>query len=123
MKGCGESGRGNLGRNELRPYNAGTRPSNTGTHPSVGARFIAPDSPPGPSVNPNVRHRRSIRLHGYDYSQAGAYFVTICTHNRECFFGEVVGEGMRLNDDGRIVQDVWRLCRFIFLMWNWMRLW
>ena len=102
MNGCGKSG-----RDESRPNNAGTRLCNTGTHPSVGARFIAPDSPPGPSVNPNVRHRRSIRLHGYDYSQAGAYFVTICSHNRECFFGEVVGEGMRLNDVGRIVEEVW----------------
>ena len=34
-------------------------------------------------------HRRSIRLKGYDYSQSGAYFVTICTRNRECLFGEI----------------------------------
>jgi len=38
--------------------------------------------------NFNMRHRRSIRLKGYDYSQEGAYFVTICTQNRECIFEE-----------------------------------
>ena len=38
--------------------------------------------------NLDIHHRRSIRLKGYDYSQAGAYFVTICTQNRECLFGE-----------------------------------
>ena len=40
--------------------------------------------------NPNIHHRRSIRLKGYDYSQAGLYFVTICCHNHECLFGEIV---------------------------------
>jgi len=52
-------------------------------------------------------HRRSIRIKGYDYSQVGAYFVTICTHNRACLFGEVVAGEMRLNDAGRIVHGVW----------------
>lgn len=51
--------------------------------------------------------RRSIRLQGYDYSQAGAYFVTICTHNRECLFGDIVHGEMRLNDAGRVVADEW----------------
>ena len=37
--------------------------------------------------NPAIHHRRSIRLQGYDYSQAAAYFITICTHNRECEVG------------------------------------
>jgi len=36
--------------------------------------------------DPNKHHRRSIRLQGYDYSQAGAYFVTMCTQNRELLF-------------------------------------
>jgi len=40
--------------------------------------------------NPDIHHRRSIRLKGYDYSQDGAYFVTICTQNRECLFGQPV---------------------------------
>ncbi len=39
--------------------------------------------------NSNHRPRRSVRLKGYDYSQAGAYFVTLCAHNRECLFGDV----------------------------------
>lgn len=52
-------------------------------------------------------HRRSIRLPEYDYSQEGAYFVTICTHNRECLFGNVVNGEMRLNHFGTIVFDEW----------------
>ena len=40
--------------------------------------------------NPELHHRRSIRLQGYDYAITGAYFVTICTQGRECLFGEVV---------------------------------
>ena len=39
--------------------------------------------------NPKNHHRRSIRLRGYDYSQAGLYFITICCQNRECLFGEI----------------------------------
>ncbi|MCK9560057.1 MAG: transposase, partial [Candidatus Marinimicrobia bacterium] len=38
-------------------------------------------------LNPEHYRRRSIRLKGYDYLQSGAYFVTICAHNRECLFG------------------------------------
>jgi putative transposase len=40
--------------------------------------------------DPERLHRRSIRLKGYDYSQPGAYFITICTQDRACLFGEVV---------------------------------
>jgi len=54
--------------------------------------------------NPDIHHRRSIRLRGYDYSQPGAYFVTICTHNRAWLFGNVVGGEMALNDAGRMVE-------------------
>ncbi|MGI5924564.1 MAG: transposase [Lentisphaeria bacterium] len=53
------------------------------------------------------RNCRSIRLQGYDYSQAGAYFVTICTHNRACLFGEIVSGEMRLNDAGNIACQCW----------------
>jgi REP element-mobilizing transposase RayT len=52
-------------------------------------------------------HRRSIRLNGYDYASAGAYFVTICAQERACVFGDVVDGEMRANACGRIVQDVW----------------
>ena len=52
-------------------------------------------------------HRRSIRLKGYDYSQPGAYFVTIGTQDRACLFGDVVDGEMRLNDAGRLVVAEW----------------
>jgi len=52
--------------------------------------------------------RRSIRLSGYDYSQPGAYFVTICTLNRACLFGDIVNGVMQLNPIGRMVQECWR---------------
>lgn len=52
-------------------------------------------------------HRRSIRLKGYDYTQAGVYFVTICVAQRECLFGEIVDGEMRLNEYGRIVAEEW----------------
>ncbi|MBW2704487.1 MAG: transposase, partial [Deltaproteobacteria bacterium] len=52
-------------------------------------------------------HRRSIRLKGYDYGQAGAYFVTICAWDRACLFGDVVEDRMRLNDAGRIAEACW----------------
>jgi REP element-mobilizing transposase RayT len=57
--------------------------------------------------DPDHHHRRSIRLKGYDYAQAGAYFVTICTHNRACLFGDIVDDSIRLNDAGQLVQEVW----------------
>jgi REP element-mobilizing transposase RayT len=54
-----------------------------------------------------TRHRRSLRLKGYDYTQAGAYFVTICTQNRTCLFGEVEDGAMRLNSAGELAVTVW----------------
>jgi REP element-mobilizing transposase RayT len=44
------------------------------------------------NYDPHRHHRRSIRLKGYDYSRAGAYFITICCHDRICRFGEIVGD-------------------------------
>ncbi|MEO9145446.1 MAG: transposase [Ginsengibacter sp.] len=57
--------------------------------------------------NPKIHHRRSIRLKGYDYSQAGAYFITICTNDRKCVFGEITNGEMMLNDYGKIANDEW----------------
>ena len=57
--------------------------------------------------NPDMHHRKSIRLKGYDYSQEGAYFVTICTQNRKCMFGEIKNGKMILNDGGAIVKKYW----------------
>jgi len=75
--------------------------------------------------DPAIHHRRSIRLQGYDYTQAGAYFVTICAQGRECLFGEIAGAGpcvcpgfrtccsdapskMRLNAAGMMTQQIWQ---------------
>ena len=52
-------------------------------------------------------HRHSIRLQGYDYSQNGYYFVTICTKNRERFLGNIQDGKMQINPTGRIVYDIW----------------
>ena len=52
-------------------------------------------------------HRRSIRLKGYDYTQVGAYFMTICTQNRECLLGGIVNGQMRANDAGRMIEGIW----------------
>jgi len=57
--------------------------------------------------DPNIHHRRSIHLQGYDYSQAGVYFVTIVTWHREFLFGEIVNGEMKLNNYGEIVQKWW----------------
>lgn len=59
-------------------------------------------------------NRQSIRLKNHDYSSSGYYFVTICTNNRECLFGNIVGAtrgspaSMKLNDIGKIVTSVWQ---------------
>jgi len=57
--------------------------------------------------DPDIYHRRSIRLKGYDYSKAGAYFVTICAQNRECLLGDIVDGETRLNDAGKMVKRCW----------------
>ena len=57
--------------------------------------------------NPDKHHRRSIRLKEYDYSQPGAYFITICTNNRECVFGDVVADKIRLNKSCWVVTEEW----------------
>lgn len=59
------------------------------------------------AYNPDIHHRHSIRLREYDYRDAGAYFLTICTFQRECLFGEVIGGEMRLNGFGEIVREEW----------------
>ena len=55
------------------------------------------------SVEEIKPRRKSIRLQEYDYSQPGAYFVTICTQNRECLFGHISNEKIILNDAGKVV--------------------
>ncbi len=57
--------------------------------------------------NPNIHHRRSVRLQGYDYSQAGLYFITICCDDRKCLFGKIENNEMVLNDVGKIADECW----------------
>jgi hypothetical protein len=57
--------------------------------------------------NPDAKQRRSIQLKEFDYTSAGAYFVTICTRGREMFFGEVLEDVVRLSEWGEVVQSWW----------------
>ena len=66
------------------------------------------------SYNPNKMDihkdypaRKSIRLKGYDYSQAGLYFITICCQNRKHLFGNIIDGKMVLNDAGKMIKNVW----------------
>ena len=54
-----------------------------------------------------IRHRKPIRLQGYDYSGIGSYFVTICTFQRAYLFGEIQSGNMVLNDCGTYAQQCW----------------
>ena len=70
------------------------------------------------SYNPNIHHRKSIRLKGYDYSQQGLYFITICCQNMKCLFGQIIANPqivvhnvpkakMVLNDAGKMIETEW----------------
>jgi putative transposase len=54
------------------------------------------------------KHRRSIRLRDYDYTQEGLYFVTICVDQKRCLFGEIIDGVMHSNNLGDIVLDEWQ---------------
>lgn len=57
--------------------------------------------------NPDYHHRQSIRLKGYDYRQAGAYYVTICCYQKICFLGEIINGIMKPNFAGETAAAVW----------------
>jgi putative transposase len=57
--------------------------------------------------NPDIHHRRSVRLKGYDYAATGAYFIIICAYERECLFGEIVAGEMCPGEYGRVVLNEW----------------
>lgn len=57
--------------------------------------------------DPENHHRRSIRLPDYDYAMEGAYFITICTEDKECLFGDIHEGIMSPNAMGKIVQACW----------------
>ena len=58
----------------------------------------------------NLPERKPTRLNGYDYSQNGYYFITICTHNRKRILSDIiVGEGFplpQLTEDGKILENI-----------------
>ncbi|MGH7865902.1 MAG: transposase [Candidatus Binataceae bacterium] len=55
-----------------------------------------------------VRGRRSIRLRGFDYRTDAAYFVTICTFNRQCLLAQISDGHARLSEVGEIVAASWK---------------
>lgn len=55
--------------------------------------------------NAKIHKRRPIRLKGYDYSQQGMYFATVCTHYNQCNLGKVIDDEMHSNKYGRIVEN------------------
>jgi putative transposase len=57
--------------------------------------------------NAKGHKRKSIRLKGYDYSQQGMYFVTVCTHDHHFLFGQIAEERMILNNAGRFANKCW----------------
>jgi REP element-mobilizing transposase RayT len=57
------------------------------------------------SYNPDIHHRRSIRLKNYDYSSAGTYFITINAYKRDLIFGVITNGEMVLNEFGRIAES------------------
>jgi putative transposase len=59
------------------------------------------------NFNQQKLHRRSLRLNGFDYTQPGAYFITIVTSQREEIYGEISNGEMRLNQLGEIVRIEW----------------
>ena len=59
--------------------------------------------------DPNIHHRRSIRLIGYDYSKAGLYYLTFCVKNRACLYGDVINGKMKLNNAGIMIENQWLL--------------
>jgi REP element-mobilizing transposase RayT len=61
-----------------------------------------------PHYNPDLHHRRSIRLKGYDYSQEGLYFITICVQEHKCVFGHIAAGEMILSNYGQVAKDCWQ---------------
>jgi putative transposase len=51
--------------------------------------------------------RRQLRLKDFDYRQEGAYFITICTHNRKCWLAEIIDHEVRLNNLGKVIESEW----------------
>ena len=65
------------------------------------------DPTPNHQVMPEIPRRKQLRIKGHDYSGYGPYFVTICTKEKNCVFGEVDGSEMKLNPMGKMVEKWW----------------
>jgi putative transposase len=76
-------------------------PPRKGNNLSSGGKMQVSDS------SAATRHRRSIRLKGYDYSSEGCYFVTVCTFQRKHLFGEIIQGDMQFSVLGRIASEQW----------------
>jgi putative transposase len=59
------------------------------------------------TYDPEIHHRRSIRLKNYDYSEEGIYFITLCTQDRLCLFGNIMDGKMNVNEAGLMVTKLW----------------
>lgn len=64
--------------------------------------------------DPEIHHRRSIRLQGFDYSSAGGYFITTNTRHRAHLFGKIVNGEMILSQAGEIVRQRWLAMPSVF---------
>ncbi len=80
-----------------------------GTHMAESLQVYPTSKSPESALLGDVvaRRRKSIRLPGFDYSQPGAYFITVCTQNRASIFGDVTEGKLCLNAAGRLAQAVW----------------
>lgn len=59
------------------------------------------------TYNPEIHHRRTIRLKGYDYTRPGAYFLTLVTYRRDEIFGQIINAEMNLSPLGHIAREEW----------------
>ena len=60
-----------------------------------------------PPYNPDIHHRRSIRLKGYDYAKEGLYFITINCQSKSPLFGKIINDQIHLNTYGLIAHNEW----------------
>ena len=75
----------------------------------MNKRRVLPPRKSAQSGKPSTSRpkRKATRIPGFDYSEGGIYFVTICTHQKRHILGSVTGENVRLNELGRIAEDAW----------------
>ncbi len=73
------------------------------------------------TYDPKRHHRRSIRLHGYDYALSGAYFVHFVAQNRVCLFSTIQDGVMLPSPAGDMLQTIWQSLPALFPMSRWTR--